>query len=144
MASVVRPYLGAVVIVASMVAIAACTPRSKPEPTKPSMNNIAEQYVRLALAIGQHDPDYVDAYYGPADWKPGEARTPLTEIASRAASLAADLSRVPLPDDELEKLRHEYLTKQLQSMAARVRMLQGERLSFDEESRALYDASARS
>ena len=33
------------------------------------MNDVAERYVRLVLALGQHDPDYVDAFYGPADWK---------------------------------------------------------------------------
>ncbi len=26
-----------------------------------SMNRIAESYVRLVLAVGEHDPDYVDA-----------------------------------------------------------------------------------
>src|SRR5206468_12979210 len=30
----------------------------------PSMNAIAEQYVKLVLAVGQHDADYVDAFYG--------------------------------------------------------------------------------
>jgi len=33
------------------------------------MNAIAERYVHLVLAVGQHDPDYVDAFYGPAEWK---------------------------------------------------------------------------
>jgi hypothetical protein len=32
-----------------------------------AMNDVAERYVRLVLALGQHDPDYVDAFYGPAD-----------------------------------------------------------------------------
>ena len=31
-----------------------------------SMNALAERYVKLVLALGQHDADYVDAYYGPA------------------------------------------------------------------------------
>ncbi len=26
---------------------------------------ISREYVRLVLALGRHDPDYVDAYYGP-------------------------------------------------------------------------------
>ena len=30
------------------------------------MNALAERYVKLVLALGQHDVDYVDAYYGPA------------------------------------------------------------------------------
>ena len=31
------------------------------------MAQIAAEYVRLVLALGQHDKDYVDAYYGPPD-----------------------------------------------------------------------------
>jgi len=34
-----------------------------------AMNAVAERYAPLLLALGQHDPDYVDAFYGPADWK---------------------------------------------------------------------------
>ena len=33
------------------------------------MNAVAEQYAHLVLALGQHDSDYVDAFYGPAEWK---------------------------------------------------------------------------
>ena len=33
------------------------------------MNRIAESYVKLVLAVGQHDADYVDAFYGPAEWR---------------------------------------------------------------------------
>ena len=106
------------------------------------MNTTAEQYVRLVLAVGQHDPDYVDAYYGPSEWKPGETKTPLDVISGRAALLREELARTPAPPEEMERLRREYLSKQLESLAARVRMLQGERLSFDDESRALYDAVA--
>ena len=106
------------------------------------MNTTAEQYVRLALAVGQHDPDYVDAYYGPAEWKPGDTKTGLDVLSSRASALREDLSRIAAPGDDMERLRHEYLSRQLAALSARLRMLQGERLSFDDESRALYDAAA--
>ena len=33
------------------------------------MSLLAERYVRLVLALGQHDADYVDAYYGPPEWR---------------------------------------------------------------------------
>ena len=40
------------------------------QPAQPSpMNTLAERYVKLVLAVGQHDADYVDAFYGPAEWK---------------------------------------------------------------------------
>jgi hypothetical protein len=34
-----------------------------------AMNAVAERYTHLVLALGQHDPDYVDEFYGPAEWK---------------------------------------------------------------------------
>ena len=108
------------------------------------MNRIAEQYVKLVLALGRHDADYVDAYYGPPEWKQAaEGSTEdLTAIATKAADLLAALGREREPSDEMARLRFDYLQRQLSALAARVGMLKGERLSFDEESRALYDAVA--
>lgn len=108
------------------------------------MNDIAQEYVRLVLAVGQHDADYVDAYYGPPEWRTEvEADPPeLSAIAARADELLADLGALPVPDADLEALRRRYLTRQLESLRARVGMLQGDQLSFDDESRVLYDAVA--
>ena len=107
------------------------------------MNRVAENYVRLALAVGRHDPDYVDAYYGPPAWKEEARERPLAEIRSEAAGLLAELRARPSDaGDELVRLRHQYLTRHLEAMLARIEMLSGKRLSFDEESRALYDAVA--
>src|SRR5215217_3727732 len=120
--------------------------RARPAPTAPMapMNDVAEQYVKLVLALGQHDADYVDAYYGPPEWKKdAEARkVPLADIGRQARSLLDAVSSIPDPGTDMEKLRRHYLQRQLSAVAARVRMLEGERLSFDEESRALYDAVA--
>ena len=110
----------------------------------PSMDTIAEQYVRLTLAVGQHDADYVDAYYGPSEWKPGEAKSSLDDLAQRVAALQKRLGPAPASADEMERLRHQYLTKQISSMAARLRMLKGEQLTFDSEARALYDVTVPS
>ena len=108
------------------------------------MNDVAERYVKLVLAIGQHDADYVDAYYGPPEWKQqAESRkVPLADLAAQAKTLLGAIDAVPEPADEMERLRRHYLQRQLSAVAARIRMLTGERLSFDEESRALYDAVA--
>ena len=109
------------------------------------MADISKEYVRLALAMGAHDKDYVDAYYGPDSLKAGAAQEhrSLDDIGRTAKSLIDRLAATGTPGgDELAQLRHQYLQKQLAAMAARVRMLKGERLSFDEESKALYDAVA--
>jgi hypothetical protein len=109
-----------------------------------TMDRFAEDYVKLVLAIGQHDDDYVDAYYGPAEWRTeAEAKkVPLDALAARAAALSAALDKEEPPAEELGQLRLRYLRRQLEAVSAGLRMLGGERLSFDEESRALYDAVA--
>ena len=120
------------------------------------MNAVAERYVHLVLALGQHDPDYVDAFYGPAEWKTQaeKEKKSLDAIGAEAAELVKKLrverTTAPLVEssdagnsgDEMLKLRREYLQKQISALAARVRMLKGEKLKFDDESRALYDAVA--
>src|SRR5215469_8672082 len=113
-----------------------------------AMNSVAEQYVHLVLALGQHDPDYVDAFYGPAEWKTQaeEQKKSLDAIGDQAAKLSVTLTETPIApgtaDSDLRQLRREYLHKQLTALAGRVRMLKGEKLKFDDESRALYDAVA--
>lgn len=109
----------------------------------------AEAYVRLVLGVGTHDADYVDAYYGPAEWRTEvEAAAPsLLDLNKRAAALEVDLRRLPAieagaPDAELRTLRRQYLARQLQALRARVAMLRDTRLTFDQESRELYDAVA--
>ena len=102
----------------------------------------------LVLALGQHDPDYVDAFYGPPEWKTQEEKEKksLDAIGAEAAELQGDADeKFPTPEhpgDELLKLRREYLQKQVAALATRVRMLKGEKLKFDDESRTIYDAVA--
>jgi hypothetical protein len=115
--------------------------------TKEPMNAVAERYAHLVLALGQHDPDYVDAFYGPALWKTQaeKEKKSLDAIGAEAAELVATLAKTAdtgTSADEMPKLRREYLQKQISALAARVRMLKGEKLRFDDESRALYDAVA--
>jgi hypothetical protein len=105
---------------------------------------VAEAYVRLVLAVGQHDADYVDAYYGPPEWSAEAAATPLPlpEIERRAVAILESLDEDPARDTSaMDHLRRAYLRRQLEALAARVRMLQGDRLSFDDEARALYDVT---
>ena len=111
------------------------------------MNAVAERYAHLVLALGQHDPDYVDAFYGPVEWKTQaeKEKKSLDAIGAEAVELSATLAKTPdaaTSGDEMLKLRREYLQKQISALAARVRMLKGEKLKFDDESRALYDAVA--
>jgi hypothetical protein len=111
-----------------------------------TMNSLAEGDVRLVLALGQHDADYVDAYYGPPEWRTQaeSEQRPVTAIASDAAVLARDLAAAAPPPsaEELVRLRHEYLVHQVSALRTRASMLSGTKLTFDQESQALYDAVA--
>jgi hypothetical protein len=171
------------------------------------LHGIAESYVKLVLAVGQHDANYVDAFYGPAEWQQAAAaagKRPLAELGAEARSLLAALATLapsavppgaPGARDKLDamttasappaapatasappaapatasappaasgaasppaaggqdggdsasellRLRRRYLERQLSALAAHVEALSGARMSFDEESRALYDAVA--
>ena len=99
------------------------------------MNEAGEAYVKLVLALGTHDADYVDAYYGPPEWRAEAeaAKPPVDTIRARALALVERLGEgPPAGADSLEQLRHSYLRKQLGALVARSDMLLGRRFSFDE------------
>jgi hypothetical protein len=130
-------------VAALLIASPAAAPGRSSQPSV--MDRIAPAYVSLVLALGHHDPDYVDAYYGPPDLKTkaDADKLSLDEIGRRAKALIGELgTTAPAGSPELVRLRHHYLRRQLEALAARVRMLKGETLTFDEESKALYDAVA--
>jgi hypothetical protein len=110
-----------------------------------SLDLCAERYVKLVLAVGRHDPNYVDYYYGPPAWA-DDAKThitPLGELESRAAALAKQIDAIAvLRDDEMLSARRRSLLVQARSVSARVKLLLGTKMRFDEESEALYDARA--
>jgi hypothetical protein len=116
---------------------------SMPAADPGALDTVATRYVTLALGLGRHDPNYVDAYYGPSSLKASADAESLqvSQILHAADSLIGVLGdTIPPYADSVVRLRHKYLRTQLGSMAARARILGGQPLSFDEESRALYDA----
>jgi hypothetical protein len=136
-----------VLTLALLVSVGGCL--RAPIPTAASDDAAAESYVRLVLALGQLDPAFVDAYYGPPEWRADaeKAKLSLFDINKRAAVLEVDLRRLPAlapgaPDSELVTLRRHYLARQLNALRARIAMLEGRKFPFDEESRELYDAIA--
>ncbi|MBI3787647.1 MAG: hypothetical protein HY276_05245 [Ignavibacteriales bacterium] len=108
------------------------------------MDHIAESYVKLVLAVGQHDADFVDAYYGPEQWQK-EAQSEkksLESLKQSALDLSAELKKIDVAkSEEIIQLRHRYLVKQLHAIITRIDMLNGKKFSFDEEAQALYDAA---
>lgn len=111
---------------------------------KASLDDVAEQYVRLILDIGQHDPDFVDAYHGPSDWQDASKNMKhrLTALHDRADAIMKRINRIRVPrKDALSLLRKTYLQKQLIAANAKLEMMMGKKFSFDDEAKKLYDAS---
>ena len=113
------------------------------------MDQIAEHYVKLVLNIGQYDADFVDAYYGPKEWREN-LKTDLVfdslsykNLSTTADSLLNELeSFSEYKATKIETLRFKYLYKQLLACKTKIFMLNGINLPFDEETIALYDAKA--
>jgi hypothetical protein len=106
-----------------------------------SVQDVAERYRKLVLAVGQHDASYVDAYYGPPalQRQVEKEKRSLAAIRTDAQGALAQLERRKAADGD-EALRVEFLRKQLRAMVARVDMLNGKKLAFDDETAQLYDA----
>ncbi len=126
---------------AAAALLAACG-TNDPEDTADATNAIAERYVHLVLATGEIDPGYVDAYYGPAEWRETarSENASKADLLERARTLREDLASTAIPADALMKLRREYLVKQIDALVTYLEILGGKELSFDAEAKALYDA----
>jgi len=112
---------------------------------KASIDIIAKSFVKLALALGEQDSYYVDAYFGPEAWREEakKERKSLNEIRRAVSPLIAELKSMNTRgEDRLFQLRRSFLIKQLESLAARASMLGEAKPKFDEESMLIYDAVA--
>ena len=106
-----------------------------------SLDEIAKDYVQMQLEIGEREPGYVDAYYGPSEWADAAKAAPrsLQDLRREAIALTARINAVPAGELEpLEVRRRDFLLAQLRAATTRLRMLQGEKLSFEEEAQGLF------
>ena len=106
------------------------------------LNKIATDYVKLGLTIGQYDPDFVDAYYGPDSLKPITGKK---EIFPKDSLLKAvhDLQSQLLPfqsqqQDSTLLQRAIWINGQLTAFGRRIKMVAGEKCSFDEQAMELF------
>jgi hypothetical protein len=125
------------------VLLAACTPEradTSPSgalpPASAALDPAAEGYVGLVLALGRHDPQVVDAYYGPPEWKAlaeQGAPVPLPDLLGRTRALLTQV-RAAGPSD-----RRSFLQAQLVALETDLRRRTGERFTLAEEARLLFD-----
>ena len=123
------------------VALGACSGGMSREEARAELDAAAWTYLDLVLEIGEREPGYVDAYYGPPERAQKAAAAPRTveELIAAAAALTARLEAVPEGRlDEAWRQRRAYLLAHVAAASARLRMIGGETLPFADEAEALF------
>lgn len=112
--------------------------------SSPSLNKIAENYVRLGLFIGQYDADFVDAYYGPDSLKPKNkpAEFPKDSVLSLIKQMRNELLKISADGKDSNAVRAKWMSGQLTAFSRRVMIFTGEYGTFDEESKDLFGIKA--
>lgn len=122
-----------------LLALAAAAPGAA---ARDSLGSAARDYVQLQLAIGEKEDGYIDAYYGPAGLKAeGQAmaaRAGLPELQRDAEQLRDRVDRLGKGASGMDARRAHFLSAQLTAAVTRLRMLRGEKLSFDDEAQGLF------
>ena len=123
--------------------INACTQQKKP---LENFNAVAQSYVRLGLTIGQYDPDFVDAYYGPDSLKPTVPKSttfPKDSLLTAIKNLQARCNGFidSSQSNDTLRLRANWVSRQLAAFAERIRIFSGSFSTFDEESKQLFSVT---
>lgn len=121
------------------LALAACATVA-PSPDT-ALNALAERYVRLSLEIGTHEQGYIDAYYGPADWKTEAEAAPreIDDLQVATAALQAELDQTAATSsDETTIRRARTLSAYVAAAHFRMEMMEGVRAPFVEEAERLF------
>lgn len=100
-----------------------------------AIDEVAEGYVRTALQLAQHDRQLVEAWRGPASWRPGP-RVPVAELLPQVITLQERLDRFADEDAPgVERARHRYLLGQLAALRFAAERQLGRATSVDEQAR---------
>jgi hypothetical protein len=101
-----------------------------------NVDPIGRAYLRLAFQIDQLVPGFIDAYFGPPEWRvadEADGAIPPADLHHNAEALLRDIATIS------DELRREWLTQQVTAMIATLRRVEGETLPFEEELRLVYD-----
>ena len=104
---------------------------------KSQLSKIADDYIMLTLAMGEKEPGYVDAYYGPETWvklAKTQERS-LTQLDEEVVRLKDRIHALP---KDAEPARQRFLQAQLEAARTRISMLSGETLPFAQEAKGLF------
>lgn len=127
----------------SLSVVAGCVQKKHPGASS-SIDQLAADYVRLALVIGQYDEPFVDAYYGPDSLKPQTPKAavfPKDSLLNAVLLLKTEIAKAG-DMDSTQRHRADWLIDQLVSFDRRIRIFSGEYSLFDIESKELFGTAA--
>jgi len=107
------------------------------------IDDIISEYLFLELSTGMHNKDHVDAYFGSEEIvrMAEEKQITLNEISNRAEKLSNKIKNTE-NKELLPKKRIDNLLARILAMKTRIRIIQKEFISFDDESQLLFGARA--
>jgi len=130
------------ILIAALLAISVAACRGEAPKADERVDAIARDYVLLSLEIGEKEEGYIDAYYGPPELqaraKAEAANLSPADLAKRVQALQGRVTALPADGDSLDARRVRFLAAQLTAAATRLRMMQGEKLSFADEAKGLF------
>lgn len=136
-----------IVFISALFLVAACSPTEVKAPAETveteafqySLNQAGEDFVKLALRMGEVDNDYVDAYSGPQEWREVIKGTQV-DTDNLAKDIEGLRKKIGMLDvSSSENVRRKNLMKLLRAMAVRLDVVTGKPVSFDKEVSDIYD-----
>ena len=129
-----------------LIFLFSCKQEGKIQSQDLALNQLAKEYVKLGLHIGQYDADFVDAYYGPDSLKPAAVKPGAFPKDSLLAAVDTLRSRLKVfqkanGNDTLSN-RAAWMSDQLLAFGRRIRIFSGEYENFDRESQELFGVQA--
>jgi hypothetical protein len=106
-----------------------------------TLDKAAQDYVRLVLEIGAHEKDFVDAYYGPPEWRIDAEAHPrdISELKAEADRIQSALSAMNTGAQQpMERSRRAWLKANVASARSRLDIIDGARFRFRDEATRLF------
>jgi hypothetical protein len=130
--NVQRIYLGLAVLL-----VLSCSNGTGNELT---LDQAAEQFVKLGLELGEHDSLYIGMYLGPDEWRE-HAKANLRSKEQLSDAIRTLLAKIEAMDPAAgdDSVRHKSLLGNVRAMDMRIRMARGEKFTFTEEAKLLLD-----
>ena len=106
-----------------------------------TLDEAAQHYVHLVLEIGAHEKDFVDAYFGPPEWRIEAEAHPrnISELKAEADRIQSTLGAMDTSAQQpMEHRRNAWLKANVASARSRLDMIEGARFRFRDEAMRLF------